>query len=551
MTLALSKRLKLDRKLGPLGASLGVSNRGVSPGMAGWLSTTSAVFDYVNYAKQSSAFLTAPWGTYGNVVAAPTLTANQGANPVTGNQLWKMSLPAVSGANAASLLYQVVTSSAPVIRQGMPVRTDVYLKGAVGGEIIWLAIQLSDNSFYARTKVTLTTSVVRYSLIYQAHATLSQTLHIGVNLLDGSQTSTPAQDIFISDVQIVQDQIAWPQVNTTTTQSAVQQVTQTLPAGIAFRDFSTLSASGISNPVLPQNTAAWNVQGTDSPKVDEANKVGATYFCYAETNDGTAPGHGWNKIAVYATTDRRSFSAPGSNPILSRVAGTWQDNYLLHPNGVTISGTTYVAYSAQTAAGVSSIGISTTTDPLNGPYAQPSSPVITGFGQGTPHMILAPDEGLIYMFVSMECSGVSTSGITINYYTCPIASDPTVAGNWTFGGIALRKSTSDWDYAASPSNQQRIEASVYKNRHGFYEMPWCPGQGTGPAFYQSIGLAIAKKLSGPWFTYQAAAIIAGTPSNYEGDCIFNEPGDGKFEVFYAGVLSLTDTQGYLQTMTAH
>lgn len=517
----------------------------VTPGQAGFLATTSAVFDYVNYMLQSNAFSTTPWGEYHNVVAARTLASGQAANPVDATvDAWKLTLPAVTGANAASIIYQTLSGTGT--RANNPSVTDIYIKGVNGGETIWIAIQLADNTFVSRTKFTDNGTWQRISVAHTRHATLAQTLHIGVNLADSSQTATPAQSVYIYGAQNVQDTVEWPYVATTTVQSANQQSTLALPAGIAFRDYSALSASPGTN-VVPQNTFAWNVHGTDSPKIVEENKIGSTYFSFTENNDGNAtPALGWNNLAVYTGTGPTSFTSSAANPIISAAAGTWKHKYLLHPSTVKVGSLWYMYYSAQNSAGVSSIGLATASDPINGPWTDyGSNPIITGDGECCPYVI--PIGSLLYMYVAKRASGTTTLGSTINVYTSPIA-DGIV---WTPLAIALRQSVSDWDYTNRDPNNFIIEASVWKNSHGFYEMIYSTGQNPGASFIQSAGQAISAD-GKFWYKYQASSFDVGTstPIHWVGDAVLFRSGSTLY-YYYANVVALTDTQGFVRSMPLH
>ena len=137
-----------------------------------------------------------PWVAYGNVVAAPVVTANATTAPdgtLTGTAL---AYPAVSGASAISVIYQPITVTAAVHT------FSVYLKGAVGGEQVYFNVDLIGGSFASTPRLTLTTQWQRFVLVTPTLTAAAWTVEIGTDLRDGSATGTPAQTIYAWGAQL-------------------------------------------------------------------------------------------------------------------------------------------------------------------------------------------------------------------------------------------------------------------------------------------------------------------------------------------------------------
>src|ERR1700676_177346 len=153
------------------------------PGSPGFLSTCSSTFSITNNVLQSQSFVTSPWVTNGTVVAAPTVTANTTTAPDATTTASTLALPAVTGTGARSFVYQQITT----LFGPYSYTADIYVKGVAGGETIWLTI--GNGASFSETKVTATTSWQRIPVTW-AVAAGNQYLEVGVDLTDGTQTST-------------------------------------------------------------------------------------------------------------------------------------------------------------------------------------------------------------------------------------------------------------------------------------------------------------------------------------------------------------------------
>ena len=146
-----------------------------------------------NIALQSSTSV-APWQAFGTVVVAPTWTPNNAIAPDGTTTASRTVFPAVSGVNAASILFQTITLTA------VPYVFSVYLKGNVGGEQVYIGANASP---YARSLVTLTTQWQRFSVPITGTAA-NWNFKIGTDLSDAGQTTTAASTVYVWGAQVEQ-----------------------------------------------------------------------------------------------------------------------------------------------------------------------------------------------------------------------------------------------------------------------------------------------------------------------------------------------------------
>ena len=139
-----------------------------------------------------SATNNAAWAAFGSVVAAPTVTINNAVAPDGTTSATKVVMPPVAGANAYSVYLQNYAATAATYTDS------IYLKGAVGGETLYISesVTIPTN----RLAVTLTTSWQRFSLS-TLKTVVAWSFEIGTDLRDGSQSSTPAQTIYVWGAQ--------------------------------------------------------------------------------------------------------------------------------------------------------------------------------------------------------------------------------------------------------------------------------------------------------------------------------------------------------------
>jgi hypothetical protein len=483
----------------------------------GFLYNVSTQFDTTNLLRQSNGFSTTPWTLIGATVAAPTLTANATTDPFGGNNGWKMCLPAISAGSTASVLNTSDgTDNSSTTGTPPPITYDIWIKGVTGTEALYENTSNGTN-FYNTKLINPTTSWVRYPIILTAGSSGSTVFQLGVNLYDSNEGAQSAQCIYIYGAQAVQGAQEKDYIPTTAA-SLTESATQLTP--IPFRDFSTLAAYS-GNPVTAQNDApTWNSGGTDSPKVCAGSTIaGNLFFAPAEGNNGSARGGGWNNIGFYTAPVSTPLAFTPRTAIITNSAGTWRDNYTLHPTcPIRVPAATpfwVIYFSAETSGSTASIGYASTTDDpptTSSTWTVGSSPVISGFNQALPSTPIHIGNQWI-MFPSVQNVGTAVNARVIDVYT----SSYTDGLNWTLVNTALYSSAADWDVSGKV-----YDAGVIVNSHGWCEMLYTAIFDQGASFYQEVGYAISQDCIHTWYKWQNAPIIAGTNPSFDGDSILYE-----------------------------
>jgi hypothetical protein len=153
----------------------------------------------------------ATWLKSGITSAAPTATANQTTAPDGTLTADRVNFPAVSAVGAVSLTQQTLAATAAIYT------FSVYLKGAVGGEQTYISIRIGTTPYYTSPRITLTTSWQRYVVTSAAPLTTAAWFFgVGTDLRDVSQTSTPAQNIYVWGAQFELGDFATSYIPTTT-----------------------------------------------------------------------------------------------------------------------------------------------------------------------------------------------------------------------------------------------------------------------------------------------------------------------------------------------
>ena len=132
----------------------------------------------------------------GNItVAAPTVTSNQTTAPDGTLSAARVVFPQVTGAGAVSSLFPLSTAAAV-----QAYSWSVWLKGSAGGEQLYIYMNQGAAAYF-RQRITLTTAWQRFSITATLTA-LTWNFTIGCDLRDASQTTTPAQTIFVWGAQV-------------------------------------------------------------------------------------------------------------------------------------------------------------------------------------------------------------------------------------------------------------------------------------------------------------------------------------------------------------
>jgi predicted GH43/DUF377 family glycosyl hydrolase len=492
--------------------------------LQGFLSTCSSVFNVSNYALQSQTFTNSAWSVANSGASNPIVTANATTAPDETNTASSVAFPAVSGASHYAVL---ATTAQPAQTAGFPYIADIYVTEAVGGETLWISVT-PNGSAYQRTKIVATTSWQRVSVPWTPVGS-AYYVQIGVDLRDGSQSAQPAQTVYVWGAQVLQDIPERPYVVSTST-AASQNVTLDCPSPAKFRDFSTLTAYS-ENPVIPQDAGSYNLNGDASPDIRAGNNISGTFYASTEDKDSTD----WNNIAISTSTNLVSWTSYASNPVITHTPGSWDDHYLLHPSVINIGGVWYMYYSGLTSANTWGIGLATSSDFLSW-HKYGTTALITSANPltnpGLPSVV--QNGSTLYMYVAYG----GGTGSTIDYFTSAASDGKT----WTFGGIALRADSSDWDNG----NIGIEDPFVFYNKDGFWEMIYT-AQISGT---QQLGYAVSAD-GVTWYKYQVDSILSNSGSLFPGDGNLLENA-GTLYLYYSWTGPTDNSNvGNLSTMVDH
>lgn len=150
-----------------------------------------------NLITQPEAFNNAYWGVIGGTAAAPVVTANLVAAPDGTTTADRIVFPAVTTAGHFSVVY----TATPISLSAIPYKNGLWLRGALGGEEIYIMVTPNGSTFY-RLRVTLTTGWQRFSLPFTPTAT-THYVQIGTDRRDASQTATAAATVYAWGAQLV------------------------------------------------------------------------------------------------------------------------------------------------------------------------------------------------------------------------------------------------------------------------------------------------------------------------------------------------------------
>jgi hypothetical protein len=213
---------------------------------------------------QSADASNAAWLKTGN---PKTIVANATVSPDGTTTAASVAYPLVSGAGAQSLLAQSFTATAA------PYSFSVYLKGAAGGERVYIMATVDAVNYY-RTQCILTTAWQRFVVITPALTAAPWFFQIGTDLRDATQTSTPAQTIYAWGAQVEQRDFPTSYIAT-----AGATVTRAI-------DVCGIAASTVASWFNGTGISSWFAEFDylDTTPIDNARIIGRTGF-----PDGVSP----------------------------------------------------------------------------------------------------------------------------------------------------------------------------------------------------------------------------------------------------------------------
>ena len=304
----------------------------------------------------------------------------------------------------------------------------------------------------------------------------------------------------------------------------------------------------MTHPFINSGGFAWNSAGITTLYPRPWTLVAGTYYAMGSGTTQVS-GQVWKSVGLYTSTKPLTGWTVPATAIISAVANTWIDHYLLHsvfaPAGCS-QGNFCVFLSAMNNASGDTIGLFSAST-ITGPYtAYSGNPVLSNVAQcngvGLPMLPSIVQIGTTYyMYTALH----DNTGTFLVYWTSP-ANDGV---NWTCRGPMFRTvNSTDWDFTNFGGI---IDPHVWLNSHGFYEMFYTAEHGSPVG--QNVGYMISPNGT-TWYKYTLNAVI--TPGTFCDGLAFvgdaNEfEGSGTFQAFYDCSDGTTVSYVNSSTMTDH
>ena len=198
-----------------------------------------------NLVQYSQEFDNAYWTKAASGSTAPVVTANATTAPDGTATADQVSFPSVTTVGTFSLVTRLTTSLSGTYT------FSVYLKGAVGGETVYLMLAPSVST--TSTACVLTTNWQRFDIV--GTTTTQLFANVGVDLRDASQSAQSAQTIFMWGAQLEQRSTVTAYTPTTT-----QPITNYIPvletaaSGVARFDHNPTTFESLGLLIEQQST---------------------------------------------------------------------------------------------------------------------------------------------------------------------------------------------------------------------------------------------------------------------------------------------------------
>lgn len=219
-----------------------------------------------------------------------------------------------------------------------------------------------------------------------------------------------------------------------------------------FRDFSGMTKYA-SNPIITKGAEAWRLDGASIPYVNKDWYLGGYYYAFSPVSAGSWL---WNDLALFRSADLLDWEPYGTNPVISAVNGTWEDEFISHPCPIKIGNTYHLYYTSRNSSGVAKLGRASSTDLINWTkdegnplYADPVASVYAAW------LTKIGDTYYLYYYRSTGSNNI------IHYATSPDAV------TFTYGGTCFptNSTANDIDYTYF-----ELDPFVRLRKDGIYEM---------------------------------------------------------------------------------
>lgn len=250
-----------------------------------------------NLLLQSADVSNAAWLTLGTTSAAPTVTGNQVVAPDGTTTAAKVAYPSVAAGGPVSVVYQGITATAAVYT------FSAWLKGAVGGEKVYLSCNVAGAPFYS-VACTLTTAWQRFTLTTPALTATTWYFVIGTDTRDAAQLATSAQTVHVWGAQTELGQFVTSYIPTTAASATRNGDLATMSmVGTWVDGFMTSAATVIFNQLAGGSAGILLFSdGTDNQRAANRGIAGVIAAAYVVAGVATAQPATATAVTIGLTT---------------------------------------------------------------------------------------------------------------------------------------------------------------------------------------------------------------------------------------------------------
>jgi len=263
-----------------------------------------------------------------------------------------------------------------------------------------------------------------------------------------------------------------------------------------FRDFSAMTQYA-SNPIITKGAEAWRLDGASIPYVQPDNLADdGYYYAFVPVSAGSWV---WDDLALFRSADLLIWEPYGTNPVISTVGGTWENEFMSHPCPIKIGSTYYLYYSSSDTFNKSRLGRASSSD-LRTWTKDGSNPLYEDPVSNCHSAWIAKFGATYYLYYRR---GNSRNEV-IHYATSPDAI------NFTYGGTCFTTTAADINY-----NTFALDPFVWLRKDGVYEMVYVNCDSVLPGIQK---LTYAISLDGITFHKEYKWLIEGTLNAADWNC---------------------------------